>query len=363
MLRNFKTYDSWHSRLAQLIPDTCETRLTNLTLLIVGLYHAGSIHFSAIVRKWPIPAMETSLTRRLSRFLANPGVKVRAWYEPVARQLLAPFAGREVRLILDGSRVGFGHQLLMVAIAYRRRALPLAWCWVRGTRGNSTSEKQLALLAYVRGRMPENTRVLLVGDAEFGSVAVLRQLEAWSWQYVLRLKGTVLMQPGGAGPWRKLVRLVERRGVRYWWPGSRLTRQWAHPAHRLGYWAPGEDEPWLLATSLPDTRRALQAYRRRMWVEEMFGDLKGHGFDLEATHLRHFLRLSRLTLAVCYLYVWLLTFGSRIIKAGQRHRVDRRDRRDLSLFRIGWDTVERRLALDQMISVAFHPVLVPVSGS
>jgi hypothetical protein len=32
-----------------------------------------------------------------------------------------------------------------------------------------------------------------------------------------------------------------------------------------------------------------------MWIEEMFGDLKGNGFDLESTMLRH---VSRLTLAL-----------------------------------------------------------------
>ncbi|MEZ4634506.1 MAG: hypothetical protein R2856_05940 [Caldilineaceae bacterium] len=29
----------------------------------------------------------------------------------------------------------------------------------------------------------------------------------------------------------------------------------------------------------------LKLYRTRMWIEEMYGDLKGHGFDLEATQL------------------------------------------------------------------------------
>jgi hypothetical protein len=59
-----------------------------------------------------------------------------------------------------------------------------------------------------------------------------------------------------------------------------------------------------------------------MWIEETFGDLKGNGFDLESTHLRHILRLSRLTLAVVLLYVWLLAFGSHVIKSGQRHLLD-----------------------------------------
>jgi hypothetical protein len=46
----------------------------------------------------------------------------------------------------------------------------------------------LALLAYVRSLLPKVTAVLLVGDCEFGSIEVLRQLEAWHWDYVLRQK-------------------------------------------------------------------------------------------------------------------------------------------------------------------------------
>ena len=35
-----------------------------------------------------------------------------------------------------------------------------------------------------------------------------------------------------------------------------------------------------------DRTALLKIYRKRMWVEEMYGDMKGHGFDLEATHLQ-----------------------------------------------------------------------------
>ncbi len=40
-----------------------------------------------------------------------------------------------------------------------------------------------------------------------------------------------------------------------------------------------------------------------MWIEETYGDLKDNGFDLERSALEHFLRRSRLTLAVALLYV------------------------------------------------------------
>jgi hypothetical protein len=86
-----------------------------------------------------------------------------------------------------------------------------------------------------------------------------------------------------------------------------------------------------------------------MWIEELFGDLKKHGFDLESTRLRHVLRLSRLTLMVCWLYLWLVALGEDLWHRGWRTQVDRTDRRDLSIFRLGWDWLERQLALDDPI--------------
>ena len=53
--------------------------------------------------------------------------------------------------------------------------------------------------------------------------------------------------------------------------------------------------------------------------------------------------LSKLTLAVAFLYVWLLSNGSKFVRAGLRHLVDRKDRRDLSLFQIGLRLPDRKL--------------------
>ena len=94
----------------------------------------------------------------------------------------------------------------------------------------------------------------------------------------------------------------------------------------------------------------------------MFGDMKIPGFDLEASHLRHFLRLSRLTLAVCLLYVWLIALGEYVLTKALAPEVDRHDRRDLSIFRLGWDFLERRLALSDPIPLVFIPSFCSVYG-
>jgi hypothetical protein len=89
-----------------------------------------------------------------------------------------------------------------------------------------------------------------------------------------------------------------------------------------------------------------------MWCEEMHGDFKKHGFNLESTMLHDFLRLSRLTLAVAFVYVWLISVGGRTIHQGLRHLVDRNDRRDLNIFQIGLHFIQRRLINAVHVSIS-----------
>jgi hypothetical protein len=350
-------YHTVMTRIRQLRPQERITRVRNMAWLMSGIFRGESVHLGKVARYVSSRAKRPSTVRRLERFLSNGHVRVREWYTPIARQLLASQvrAIGEVRLIVDGTKVSFGHQLLMVAIAFRRRALPIAWTWVRKPKGHSSAYKQLALLAYVRRLLPANCTVILVGDSEFGSGEVLQQLEEWRWRYVLRQQSNWLVQATPTAAWQRLDSLISRAGQRRWLPAAALQQKYALTTNVLAYWQPGEKDPWLLATNLPTPQAALRAYQRRMWIDEMFGDFKGHGFDLESSQLRHFLRLSRLTLAVVLLYVWLVAFGSEIIKRGRRHLVDRRRRRDLSVFRIGCEMLHRCLTLGFHFKIRLVP--------
>jgi len=345
-----RLYGSLRNLLVQLRPSERQTRLRNFGWLLAGLFLSRSVHLSKIANKIPTTkaAALPSVVRRLSRLLDNAAIRVRDWYGPLARRLLerqAKSQGGQVRLIVDGTKVGFKHRLLMVGLAYRRRALPIAWSWVRSEKGHSSAYKQRALLEYVRRLVPHGACVSVVGDSEFGAVALIEQLEEWGWHYVLRQKSSHLVcQQQPQQQWRPLGELIERAGQSRWLENVLLSRLHAHETNLLLHWKRGEKEPWLLATDLPTRRQTLLAYKRRMWIEEMFADFKGHGLDLESTQLRRIGRLSRLTLAVAMLYVWLVENGAQAIKGGQRRLVDRSDRRDYSVFRLGCNMLDRRLA-------------------
>jgi hypothetical protein len=341
-------YDTWKTRIMELRPGQRITQVRAMAWLLVGIYISRSVCLSRAAGKIPGKAKLLSATRRLSRLLDNRVIQVRDWYEPIARQWLqAQFNNiGEIRLIVDGSKVGCSHQLLIVSLAYRRRAIPIAWTWVPHRRGHSGASKQLALLAFVRGLLPKGAAVFLVGDAEFGPVEVLKQLDQWHWFYVLRQKSDTCVWLNDCQEWQTLGSFVKKAGQSTWLESGYLTRHAIYPTKLLIYWKIGEDQPWCLATNLPDARLTIRYYARRMWIEEMFGDFKSHGFDLEATMLRNFMRLSRLTLAVALLYVWLISVGVQTIKDGLRNQVDRNDRRDLSIFQIGLRFNERMLIND-----------------
>ena len=156
-------YRSLHEYLMQRIPDECDTRLTNLIFLMMGIFQSRSIQLNLVARKTPIRAQKLSIVKRLSRFLDNPAVRVREWYHPFAETLLRSAANAgQVHLIMDTTKVAFGFRLVMVSLAYHRRSLPIAWTWALGSRGHTTTAVQVKLLAYVNGLLPPSTVVTFV---------------------------------------------------------------------------------------------------------------------------------------------------------------------------------------------------------
>jgi hypothetical protein len=352
-------HDTWYKKAEQLWSDHRVTQRRMMLWMLIGLFQAGNIQLSKIAEEIPSQAKLPSVTRRIERFLDNANIHVREWYRPVIEPVVAYIADRtgEIRLIVDGTKVGNRHQLLMVGIAYRSRAIPLVWTWVRCRKGHSSTGKQRALLSYVHDFLPDGVPVLLVGDSEFGHVAILSLLDHWNWSYVLRQKGSYLVQlDADDDSWISFRTVITHPGERRWLPQVRLTQKSAYRTNLLADWAKGESEPWLLATNLHSAQVARRAYRRRAWIENLFGDLKGKGFDLESTRLQHFMRLSRLTLVVAVLHLWFTSTGATVIKNGQRSWVDRNDRRDLSLFQIGLRWIKRRLVNQSSVPIRFKPV-------
>jgi Transposase DDE domain len=359
-----RLYSILLERVLPLVDRWCDSQVTNLVYLMMGLYKGRSVHLTRIASKVPSGARKLSTAERLRRFLSNEAIKVKEVYDPVAQELIKRAAASgKIRLVIDSSKVGFGHQLMMVALCYRRRTLPLVWTWIPYKKGHSQTSTQLTLLREVKAWLDDSVQVLLLGDSEFGRTLLLEELDFWGWQYVLRQSGHNLVWLNTEHDWRSLNSLAVRGGSVGWYPHSVLTRDGAYPTHLVILWKSTFKDPWLLATNLKCPALALHLYSRRMWIEEMFGDMKDNGFDLEATHLRAPERLNRLTLAVCLLFIWFIALGVAITQLGLASLVDRADRRDLSFFRRGFDWLDRVLEINDVLPPDFFPSFDLVLGS
>src|SRR5918911_3576743 len=98
-------YDTWFQQLRQLWPNERITLYRNLAWFLTGLYLSRSVQLHRIAAKIPSQAKLPSVTRRLSRWLAHPKIRVRPWYEPLTHSLLQAMADRvgEIRLVADGT--------------------------------------------------------------------------------------------------------------------------------------------------------------------------------------------------------------------------------------------------------------------
>ena len=362
-MNNPQLYSKWREWLMQLIPDRCETRLNNLVLLKLGIYQSKSVHLNVVAGKLPIHAKKLSVVNRLSRFLQNSAVDVVKWYAPWADWLIQSAASDgQLHLIVDTTKVTSSHRLLCVAVAYQRRALPIIWDWVGHCKGHCSVTTQLMLWQRLKEMIPAEIQVTIVGDGEFGNVLVLELLDHWGWQYVLRQSKNTKVILERLDEECRLDEIQIARGQTRIYHNVQLTRA-GYRVTLVIIWRSTESEPIYLATNQVSVLATWRLYKKRVWIEEMFGDMKGHGFDLERSRLRHADRLNRLLLGVSIVYIWLISVGEYVIKHNFNTEIDRNDRRDLSIFRLGWDFLERRLALNDPIPECFRPNFCLVSGS
>jgi hypothetical protein len=73
-------------------------------------------------------------------------------------------------------------------------------------------------------------------------------------------------------------------------------------------------------------------YSKRYRIETFFSDQKTRGFHLDKSHIDDPKRLSRLMIAACLAYIWIVFLGTLAILEGWVPVIHRTDRCDLSLF-------------------------------
>lgn len=353
-----RRYCAVKDKLRQQLPELwaeCESRMINLSLMVSAIVKAKDLTQHAMAAEMPLPAQDTSLAQRQRRWLMNEQVDIGVCYEPIIYPFLQAMGrAKTLPLILDTTPTGVNCRTLTLAVGYQRRALPITWRTEQGKRGHTDGCLQIGLLQQVVPGLPEAADIVVLGDGEFGHVQLITWLEAQDWDYCLRVASDTYIHY--EDEWRRLDSFGVRSGDFLWLEDVYLTQASPFgPVNILLTWDEANNRLLALVTNLPLFEEARYWYRKRFWIEPVFGDIKGHGFDFQTCRLRHPERISRLILAVALAYLWLLFLGVTAVLTNLAKLVDRTDRRDRSLFTIGRQWLNRLLKLDKPIPVSFYP--------
>jgi hypothetical protein len=362
MSDNHRRYCAIHQALTQLTPHAQGHRARHrvaLAALICGIVGSKNSQLPAIASKTPGRAKRHSRITTWERWLNNKAITVQDYYLPYVSDLLHSLPEGPLTLVIDGSVVGRHCMALVISVLHQGRALPLCWQVVRAKKGHLTEDLHCQLVQQAQALLGSQREIIFLGDGEFDGIELLATLENAGWQYVCRTaKNTCLYE---AGVEFSFTTLYLRPGDYVEIDQIGFTRARYGGVTAVAVWEAGYADPLYLVTNLELGQEALACYRQRYTIETFFSDQKSRGFHLAHSHLSDPARLSRLMIATCLAYVWLVCLGLTVKQGGGLSLIHRRARCDLSLFQIGLIWLDHCLNEELTIPVAFRlpPIRAP----
>lgn len=357
MSDNRRIYRTIRMAIRQLFPTEPKGNkarmLNTLAAMIAGIVQAKSCQLPAIARKTPDQAKADSRIKRYSRWIQNERIEYEGYYLPFVSALLVYLAqAGELVFVIDGSEVGHHCMTLMISLIFGKRALPITWLVVEGSKGHLPEDLHLKLLSHLQAILPENCQAIFLGDGEFDGVQLQQALQSLHMDYVCRTAKNIQLYEDGL-PF-SFVDLLVRPGDQISIPNVSFTRQEYGPVMAIARWQRGYLEPIFLVTNFELADEACYWYKKRFQIETFFSDQKSRGFHLHKSHLSSPERLRTLMIAACLAYLWMVHLGLVAKQQDWVRIIHRTDRCDWSLFRLGLALLDHFLNESLPIPVSFN---------
>lgn len=329
-----------------------QTQRQHIRELCVGVLLAGSSQLPRIARWLKHQTQQDSRIQWLRRVLARPYLQQQFAYAPFVKQVLAQCQMSCLHLVMDRTPLADSQRdLLSVSLNFRKRAIPLAWEFIR--HGMSNYDMQKTLLEHCQPSLPTQIPIVFHGDNEFGSVRLMQYLQIQGWDFVVGQSSKDYYRPSPTGTWQPLATLPVAKKQACYVSHVEITKAHGYgPLNIFAFYRPHfsnrqhKHDITYCATSLPITPILRRIGQRRWGIECCFKDFKSAGWNLHLSDLTHPQRCEGLLTVLSLAYLWATCLGRWLCKTGRRCEVDSKSHRHLSLFRLGWDWLVHHYNMD-----------------
>jgi hypothetical protein len=261
-----------------LTPQLTKSELLILNILINLLQIHQWVRLESLANRLPLPISFESRRKRLQRFFSLDIFDVEKLWFPIIKAILTIYypITEPVYLVPDRTRWQ-NINIFLVSVIYKKRAIPI-YFELLNKKGNSSGEEQIDILSKVFPLFSNYQKVVL-GDREFCSVKLAKWLrEQAQTKFVLRIEKNEYFQ--NEGEWIALKELGLRPGMSLFFAGVKVTKSQGFESINLvakwkkSYQGKKVKEPWFLLTNFSSISESIEAYKKRMGIEEMFRDFK-----------------------------------------------------------------------------------------
>ena len=287
-----------------------------LQMLVVLLQRERCVSIERLATLFAQPIQFESRRRNLQRFLQLPQLNIKALWFPILKHWLKQqfHRGQRVYLVIDRTQWKH-HNLLMVSVVHKKRAIPLFWHLLEHCGSSSLCEQQFVLRPVLI--LMNRYASIILGDREFHSVALADWLRTHKVGFVLRLPKSTTVKSHSQAQFERLDKLLQFPGIACFEVQVQVTQQQGFGRFNLvtrwkrTYRQSKANQVWYLLTNLESLETALDSYAKRFSIEPMFKDFKTGGYNLESCRATG-QRFLALVLLVAIAYTLTLEQGKRL---------------------------------------------------
>ena len=274
-----------------------------MTSLIKGIIHTRTVSLTRIACEGPevldSSAKDISKYRRFQRFFTNFDMPIEDISKVIRSKIPMPQDG--YLLSMDRTNWKFGKKhinILTLGINVGSVCVPLVWKVLpQSTKnGNSSTKHRQWVIRKMLEILPANEIHAILMDREFCGNDWLDWLDGQGIGYVLRIKHNTVVG-------NKLAHEYKRKpeGKQSIWEQALYFGGKVEKGKRI-----------YVVSNRFEGKEALEIYRRRWAIEQLFSHLKKRGFDIEETHMTDKKKLERLMALVSVSFLFSYAWGMHL---------------------------------------------------